>query len=92
MIDDDKNIINVNAFDILMKAASKNFENSKIPYLHSPELFDRQKRNIADEKRKLAALANRCQSFTARFFTIKSPMTEEIQEILESSKSPDNFT
>ena len=72
MIDDDKNIINVNAFDILMKAAFKNFESSKILDLRSLELSDWQKRRIADEKHKLATSANGCQLFTAGFLIIKS--------------------
>lgn len=70
MTNNDKNVININAFDILMKTASNNFENSKIPYSRSFELSERQKKRIVDKKCKLAASANRCQSFTAKFFIV----------------------
>ena len=40
MTDDDEEILNVNAFDILMKAAqdSSNFQSYKLPYVCGPEL------------------------------------------------------
>lgn len=40
MTDDGKNVINVKAFNILMKTTSKNFRNHKTPYSHTCKILD----------------------------------------------------
>lgn len=85
MTDDDEKILDVNAFDILMKAAqdSSNFENHKLSYVRGPELSKQQKRKLAGDKREQAALAHGCQSLTAGFLITKA------SEISKTPAKPD---
>ena len=86
MTDDDEEIINANAFDVLMKAAqdSSNFDTHKLPYSRGPELSKQQKRRLAGDKHQRAATANGCQPLTAGFFTTKASETLKTPAELES--------
>ena len=83
MTDDDDEMLNVNAFDILLKAAqdSSNFKKHKLPYSRGPELSKRQKKRRAEDKRGLATSADGCQLLTMGFLTSKA------LKILETSEN-----
>ena len=90
MTDDDNEMLNVNAFDILLNAArdSSNFKKHKLPYSRNPELSEQQKKRRAGDKRGLAASVDGCQLLTTGFLTFKASEISETPEIsIKSDRS-----
>lgn len=83
MTDDDDKMLNVNAFDILLKAAQdfSNFKKHKLFYLSSFKLSEQPKKNHAGDKRGLAVSADGCQPLTTRFCTFRFLKISETSEI-----------
>ncbi len=88
MTDDDEDILDVDAFTKLMKAAqdSSNFESHKTPFLRGPHLSSRQKRRYAQHQRELASSAHGCQPLTAGFLITPSSKPDLSTSSLPSSQ------
>lgn len=90
MTNDDKDILNIDAFTKLMKVAQdlSNFESHKTLFLRGPLFFLWQKKRHVKHQRELALLAHRCQPLTAGFLmTTSSESNPFILAFLSSQPS-----